>query len=57
MKCPKCGTELFYDDLKEDYYDDESKAEKWYVFCPAENCDFEGTLWQNYRLESEEWEQ
>ncbi len=56
MKCPKCGTELFYEDLKEDYYDDESKAEKWYVFCPAENCDFEGTLWQNYRLESEEWE-
>lgn len=56
MKCPKCGKELVYEDLKEDYYDDESKAEKWYVLCPTEGCNFEGTLWQNYRLESEEWE-
>lgn len=55
MKCPKCGNELIYDDLIEDYYDSEVHDEKWRVFCPSQDCNFEGVLWQNYRLESEEW--
>lgn len=55
MKCPKCQTELIYIDVIEDYYDTEVHDEKWHVICPAQDCDFEGKLWQNYRLESEEW--
>lgn len=55
MKCPKCGAELIYYNLIEDYYDCEVHDEKWVVKCPAQGCNFKGTLWQNYRLESEEW--
>lgn len=55
MKCPKCQTELIYTDMLEDYYDTEVHDEKWRVICPAQDCNFEGKLWQNYRLESEEW--
>lgn len=55
MKCPKCGTQLIYEDLLDEYYDSEVHDEKWRVICPSQNCDFEGELWQNYRLESEEW--
>ena len=56
MKCPKCGNELIYEDLIEDYYDVEVHDEKWSVFCPSQDCDFHGVIWQNYRLESEEWD-
>ena len=55
MMCPRCGTELCYEELLEEYYDSEVHDEKWSVSCPAEGCGFEGELWQNYRLESEEW--
>ena len=55
MKCPKCGSSLIYEDeLDEEWYDT-SHWEKWLVICPAKGCDFEGKLWQNYHLESEEW--
>ncbi len=54
MKCPKCGTQLIYEDLLDEYYDSEVHDEKWRVLCPAQGCNFEGKLWQNYRLESEE---
>ena len=56
MKCPKCGTQLIYEDLLDEYYDSEVHDEKWRVICPSQECDFEGKLWQNYRLESEEWD-
>lgn len=55
MKCPKCGNQLIYEDLLDEYYDSEVHDEKWRVICPSQDCDFEGKLWQNYRLESEEW--
>ena len=54
MKCPKCGTELIYEDLLDEYYDCEVHDEKWRVSCPSQECNFKGKLWQNYRLESEE---
>lgn len=56
MKCPKCGTQLIYEDLLDEYYDSEVHDEKWRVICPSQECDFKGKLWQNYRLESEEWD-
>ena len=55
MNCPKCGTRLWYEDLKEEYYDTDVHDEKWTVLCLTEGCGFKGVLWQNYRLESEEW--
>lgn len=55
MKCPKCGTQLIYEDLLDEDYDSDVHYEKWRVLCPAKDCDFKGKLWQNYRLESEEW--
>lgn len=55
MRCPKCGNTLIYEDLLDESYAEEVHYEKWRVFCPSQDCNFEGKLWQNYRLESEEW--
>ena len=56
MKCPKCGAQVIYEDLIDEYYDSESHSEKWLVVCPGYECDFEGKLWQDYQLIREEWD-
>ena len=55
MKCPKCGEFLIYEDQLLEWYDDEDLYIKWSVSCSK--CSFEGRMWQNYKLESEEWEE
>jgi len=54
MKCPKCGTPLNYDYMVDQYYDDTIHEEKWVVTCPAQDCNFEGRIWQTYKLQEEE---
>ena len=54
MRCPNCDNELMYEEQLDEYYDDRSHDELWLVKCCS--CDFQGKLWENYRLESEEWQ-
>jgi hypothetical protein len=55
MKCPKCNEELIYDDTLDECYSDDGYSEKVHAYCPK--CPFEGKLWLDYRLVSEEWEE
>lgn len=53
-KCPKCNEPLIYEDVIDECYTDETHSMLWQMKCPK--CDFEGKLWETYRIESWEWE-